>query len=253
MTDETDTNTALVVDNKRTELQREAESILSVISRAAADPTVNVEKLERLLAIQERLLADQRRTAFYAALSALEAELPQVNRHGRVVVEKDGRVIRSTRFARIEDIDTAIRPLCREHGFAFSFDSKPVGSMIEFSCTMSHRDGHAEIKTITLPADAGAGRNAVQAVGSTTSYARRYLLAMHLHLVTRDEDDDGNGGRGPVTAEQAAELRAKLAEVKGNEARFLNWLAAPSFEEIPVANYQRALRFIDEKRRAANV
>ena len=90
----------------------------------------------------------------------------------------------------------------------------------------------------------------MQAVGSATSYARRYLLAMHLNLITREEDDDGNGGRGPITAEQAAELRAKLAAVKGSESRFLNWLAAPSFEDIPAANYDRAMRFIDEKRKA---
>lgn len=235
-----------IVHAEPTSIQREATSILDVIARAAKDPTINVEKLERLLAIQERLLADQRRTAFMAALSALEAELPQIAKSGRVIVNGQLR----SKFARIEDVDTAIRPLCREHGFAFSFDSKAAGNAFEFSCTMSHRDGHAETKTITLPADTGPGRNGVQSVGSTTSYARRYLLSMHLNIITRDEDDDGNGGGRPVTAEQAAELRAALAEVKGNEARFLNWLAAESFEAIPAANFERARRFIEEKRRA---
>ena len=245
---------AIVLDMPaHAEIQREtAASMLDVIARAAADPTVNVDKLERLLAIQQTIMADQRRTAFMAALSALEAELPQITKQGHVTINGQLR----SKFARIEDVDTAIRPLCKEHGFAFSFDSKPVGGAIEFSCTMSHRDGHAETKTITLPADNGAGRNAVQAVGSATSYARRYLLAMHLHLITREEDDDGNGGRGPVTAEQAAKLRAELTNTPGTatvaqkEARFLNWLAAASFEEIPAANYDRAMKFIEEKRRA---
>jgi len=235
-----------IVQHEASAIQREATSILDVIARAAADPSVNVEKLERLLAIQQTILADQRRTAFMAALSALEAELPQITKQGHVVVNGALR----SKFARIEDVDTAIRPLCKEHGFAFSFDSEPTPGGIKFSCTMSHRDGHAETKTITLPTDTGAGRNAVQAVGSSTSYARRYLLSMHLHLITRDEDDDGTGGRGPVTAEQAATLRAKLAEVKGDEARFLNWLAAPSFEEIPAKNFERAMLFIAEKRKA---
>jgi hypothetical protein len=94
----------------------------------------------------------------------------------------------------------------------------------------------------------------VQSAGSSISYAKRYLLSMHLHLVTRDEDDDGNGGRGPVTPDQAESLRAGLKSLGGDyaakEARFLNWLAAPSIEEIPNANYERAARFIEEKRRA---
>ena len=230
-----------------TAIQAEASSILQVLSRAASDPSVNVDKLERLLAMQERLLADQRRTSFMAALSELEARLPQITKRGQIVVKERMQ----SRFARIEDVDDAIRPLCKEHGFAFSFDSEPQGNQIRFTCTMSHRDGHAETKAITLPADASGNKNSVQAVGSTTSYARRYLLAMHLHLVTRDEDDDGNGGRGPITAEQAAELRSALAEAKGSEARFLNWCAAASFEEIPASNFKRAMAFIEEKKRNA--
>jgi hypothetical protein len=240
-----DTKSALV-HAQPTDVEHAAKSILDVIARAAADPTVDVAKLERLLDIQRAVLSDQRKIAFMSALSALEADLPQINKAGRVEINGALR----SKFARIEDIDTAIRPLCAEHGFAFSFDSKPVGAEIEFSCTMSHRDGHAEVKTITLPKDTGAGRSSVQAVGSTTSYARRYLLSMHLHIITRDEDDDGNGGKGPVSADQAAELRRLLAEAKGSEARFLNWAAAATFEEIPAANYDRCLKFIDEKRRA---
>jgi hypothetical protein len=114
---------------------------------------------------------------------------------------------------------------------------------------MAHRDGHAETKSLVLPVDQGAGRNAVQSMGSTVSYARRYLLSMHLNLVTRDEDNDGNGPHAVVTPEQAAELRESLAAVGGNEARFLNWLAVESFEAIPAGNLVRARKFIEEKKR----
>ena len=69
--------TTSIVKAESTELQREATSILDVIARAAADPTVNVDKLERLLAIQQTVLADQRRTSFMAAMSRLQASLPQ--------------------------------------------------------------------------------------------------------------------------------------------------------------------------------
>ncbi len=225
-----------------------AASIIDVIARAAADPTVNVDKLERILSIQQTILADQRRTSFMAALADLEAKMPQINKAGRIT-DRDGAL--RNKYAKLEDIDLAIRPLCAEYGFSFSFDSKAGGQATEYSCAMHHRDGHTEIKTLSLPLDTGAGRNAVQSAGSSISYAKRYLLSMHLHLVTREEDDDGAGGKGPVTAEQAATLRAELAGVKGDEARFLNWLASPSFEEIPAANYSRAMGFIAEKKRRA--
>jgi hypothetical protein len=230
-------------------IQSEAASILEVISRAAKDPTFDVAKLERLLALQERLLVDQRRTSYMAALARLEAKLPQILKSGQIT-DRDGQV--RNKYAKLEDVDVAIRPMCAEEGFSFSFDSKAVQGGAEYSCAMQHRDGHAETKTLFLPLDTGAGRNSVQSAGSSLSYARRYLLSMHLHLVTRDEDDDANGtSRAPVSAEQAAHLKAALADVKGSEARFLNWLASPSFEEIPAANYSRALRFIEEKKRGA--
>jgi hypothetical protein len=238
MTDEA----ALVVQPEaHADLARETASILEVISRAARDPSVDVSKLERLLAIQERLLADQRRTSYMAALARLQARLPQINKAGRIT-ERDGAI--RNRYATIEDIDTAIRPLCAEEGFSFSFDSKGD----EYSCAMQHRDGHVEVKTLRLPIDQGAGRNAVQSAGSTVSYARRYLLGMHLHLITREEDDDGNGGSGPVTAEQAATLRRELAEAGGSEERFLRWLNVASFEAIPTTRLGAAQRMIAEKR-----
>lgn len=227
-------------------LQRETATILDVIARAAKDPTVDVGKLERLLAIQEKLLTDQRRTSYLAALARLQARLPQIAKSG-VIADRDGRA--RNRYAKIEDIDVVIRPLCAEEGFSFSFDSEPTQGGIEYSCAMHHRDGHTETKTLVLPVDAGAGRNAVQSVGSTTSYARRYLLGMHLNLITRDEDDDGAGGSEPITEEQAATLRRELGAVGGSEERFLRWLNVESFGAITAEQYSRAMKYIAEKRR----
>lgn len=226
----------------------ETAVVLDGITRAALDPHIDVAKLERLLAIQQTLLADQRRTSFRSALSRLQARLPQINKSG-VILDKDNRP--RNKFAKIEDIDAAIRPLCAEEGFSFSFDSKTTGNMIEFTGTLSHCDGHAETKTLTLPVDTGAGRNSVQSVGSTTSYARRYLLGMHLNLVTRDEDDDGDGGAGndPITATQAAELRRLLEEAGGNPERFTKWLGVESIDQVRLSQYGRAIKFVEEKRR----
>jgi hypothetical protein len=97
----------------------------------------------------------------------------------------------------------------------------------------------------------GAGRNAVQSIGSTTSYARRYLLMMHLNLVTRDEDDDGAGGSGnePITSVQAAELRRLLDEAGGDPARFCKWLGVADVADVRLSQYGRALKFVEEKKR----
>lgn len=234
--------------DKLARVENETAMVLDGITRAALDPNVNVEKLERLLGIQERLLADHRKTAFRAALARLQEKLPQITKAG-VILDKEGRA--RNKFAKYDDIDAVVRPMCAEEGFSFSFDSKSAGALIEFTCTMAHRDGHAETKTLSLPVDAGAGRNAVQSIGSTTSYARRYLLSMHLNIVTRDEDDDGQGAAGnePITREQAAELHRQLIEAGGDPGRFVKWLGVEAIENVRVSQYARALKFIDEKKR----
>jgi hypothetical protein len=231
------------------EAPAELTTVLDVLARAAADPTVNVEKLERLLALQQAILADQRRTSYLASLARLQARLPQITKHGTI---EDSKGNTRNRFAKIEDVDRAIRPLCAEEGFSFSFDSAPAPAQggTSYACSMHHRDGHTEVKHLVVPLDTGAGRNAIQSVGSSTSYARRYLLGMHLNLITRDEDDDGNGGGAePVTSEQAATLRIELRDAGGDPARFLRWLGAESFEAIPQARYEGARKFIAEKAR----
>jgi hypothetical protein len=228
--------------------QTEAAVVLSGILQATKDPNIDVAKLERLLAIQQTMLVDQRRTAFMDALARLQAVMPQIAKSGKIT-DRDG-VVRN-KYAKIEDVDVAVRPLLAAEGFSFSFDSKQTGNMIEFTGTLSHRDGHSETRTISLPIDTGAGRNAVQSVGSTTSYARRYLLMMHLNLVTRDEDDDGMGGasKGPITEAQTAELRKLLEEVGGDPKRFFKWAGVERLEDLPLGKYGPALKFIEEKKR----
>lgn len=217
-----------------------SRSTVDAIVRMAQDPSLDAEKLGKLLAMQRELLEDQRRTAYRAALAELQAELPQVGKAG--TIQHTG-----SRYAKLEDIDVSIRPLCAKHGFSFSFDSEEAPKGIKFSCTMAHREGHAETKTMTLPIDSGAGRSSVQAVGSSTSYARRYLLSMHLHLITREEDDDGRGGC--VTAEQALKLQQAVLDAGGSTERFLKWAGAESFETIAASKYQSALKFCEEKKR----
>jgi hypothetical protein len=228
------------------DMQHEAGSILSVIARAAADPSVNVDKLERLLAIQQTIIADQRRTSYMASMARLQAVLPQITKSGAIM---DGLTVRST-YAKIEDIDVAVRPLCTAEGFSFSLDSRPTSGGTEYTSTMSHRDGHSETRTLLLPPATGRGCSPAQSTGANLSYARRYLLIMHLNLVTRDVDNDGQGESRPITAAQVDELRAALIDAGKSEARFLLWLKVGSLEELAADKYGPALMAVSEKKAA---
>lgn len=221
-------------------------SLLAVIANAATDARVDVDKMERLLAMHERIMAEQRHTAFAAALSRLQAKLPQINKAGRIIVKGTER----SRYARIEDIDLAIRPLLAEEGFAFAFDSEMLDGKMRISAKLSHRDGHSETKFLILPIDTSDYRTNVQSVGSTVSYGRRYLIKMHLNLVEVAEDDDGRGGSKPISQDQARDLHALLTGVGADEARFLKFMGVDSIESILVRNHKQAIAALEAKRRS---
>lgn len=238
-----------MTDNKLATVSTHGDPFTAFLERAARDPSIDVAKIKELLAIKREQDAEERRRLFFDALARVQAAAPAMIRSGENPHTR-------SRYARLDDMLITLRPLLADEGFAFTFDSKPepvVGerAMIRYTCKLLHRGGHFEERSLVLPADGTgsqggkSGMNAIQAIGSTTSYARRYLIEMHLNLAKRDEDDDGNGGPSPVTAEQAATLRERLAAIGGDEARFLNWAAAASFEEISGANFQRCMTAIE--------
>ena len=229
-------------------MQRQEDVFTEGLLRAATDPSCDVDKLERLLAMQKSMIDDKRRTSFMASMARLQESLPQITKSG-AILDRDGKV-RST-FAKIEDIDVAIRPLCAAEGFSFSLDSKGNAQGTEFTSTISHRDGHSETKTLFLPTDAHSSRSAAQNAGSTIAYARRYLLMMHLNLVTRDVDNDGQGEAQPITSAQVEQLRAALKATGRSEARFLLWLKIGSLEEMPAFRFAPALTLASEPKEAS--
>jgi hypothetical protein len=181
--------------------------LLAVIATAARDPNVDVDKMERLLEMQERVYARQAKTAYDAALAELQPQLPVISEKGEILNKNGG--VQST-YALWEDINDAIRPLLSDHGFALSFKTGRHGDQVAVTGILSHKAGHREETTLELPSDGSGSKNAVQSIGSSVQYGKRYTASALLNITTRGDDDDGQSatkyqGNGEPMA------RAKLA------------------------------------------
>lgn len=190
----------------------ESAAIIQVIERAAMNPNVDIDKMERLLQMQERIMERNARSAFASALSAMQEHLPVIAENGRIVVRDKvtKEVIQSTGYALWEDINEAIKPVLSAYGFALSFKTgiAPDGK-ITVTGILSHRDGHSEDTTMILPHDSTGSKNAVQAVGSSTSYGKRYTACALLNITSRGEDDDGQAAAAPPPVEEKVAPPAK--------------------------------------------
>lgn len=164
------------------------DSSMSVFERLARDPAVDVAKLERLIAMHERVLALQAKAAFDRAYAQMQAELPEIDEKGQILVKGQ---VRNT-YARLEDIRAAVTPVLERHGFALRHRTEwPAAGVIRIVGILTHAEGHREESIFEAPQDASDFRTEIQSRGSTVSYGRRYTTLDLLNIVTRGQDDDG--------------------------------------------------------------
>ena len=168
-------------------VRSESEALLAVIARAAADPACDVDKMERLLNMQERVIGRQAKAEFDTAMAQMQSELPSIGERGGIK-DRNGNI--QSRYALWEDINAAIKPIMQKHGFALSFRTD-FSDGVTVSGVLSHKGGHREETSIKLPSDTSGSKNAVQAIGSSVSYGKRYTASALLNLTSHGEDDDG--------------------------------------------------------------
>lgn len=216
-------------DNKALASTQDPGTIMQVISRAASDPDTDVEKMERLLGMYERFQARQAEAEYYDALSEMQDELPVITERGKIEVRGETR----STYAKFEDINEVVKPILKAHGFAVSFRTGNEEGAVRVTGILSHKAGHKEETSLTLPIDDSGQKNKVQAIGSSTSYAKRYVLSALLNLTSRGEDDDGRLADKPtITDEQAGQIHDYLAKTESDEAKFLKWAGADCVENI---------------------
>lgn len=177
----------------------QSATMLTAIQRIAENPAADIEKLERLMALYERMEGKRAETAFNAAMSDAQASI------GRISADRQNPQTRSA-YATYAAIDRVVRPIYTNHGFALSFNTgaDAPADHVRVLCDVSHRDGFSRTYKIDMPADGkGAKGNDVMtkthAVGSGAAYGMRYLLKMIFNIAIGDDpdDDDGNGADKP--------------------------------------------------------
>lgn len=191
----------------------ETAAILSIIERAARDPNVDIEKMQRLMDMQDKVRADRAKIAYAAAFAEMQPNLPEIPEHGKG---------HGSTYALWEDINELVKPVLAEHGFGISFRTGRDGQSIAVTAVLSHRDGHREETTMLLPLDTSGSKNAVQAVGSSTSYGKRYTASALLNLTSRGDDDDGKKGGGkavdPTLPPSKSSASLKRKDENGQDA-----------------------------------
>lgn len=194
-----------------------------LFERLARAPEVTLEKLQALVALQERIMAREAKMAFDQAFAAMQADLP--------VIAELGKTDKG-RYARFEDIVRQVRPILKAHGFSLSFATAwPGEGRIEITGILTHRAGHDRRSVFVGQADRSGSKNEIQAQGSTTTYGRRYTTLDLLGIATADDDGQASAASDAPMAPEGfddwlLDLRV-LAETDGSDALAKAWETSP--------------------------
>lgn len=191
----------------------------------------NVAALTQLMGLHERILDRQSAQEFAVALVSLQAEMPAVKAI-KIVPNTDGTV--RYRYAPYEEIMAQARPFLTKHRFSVGFDTEVAEGRVTSICHLTHASGHSKPTRYAVRIGGGPPKSSEsQQDGAAYTYAKRGALCAALNIVVEapDSDDARNEG-APITAQQAESLRSRVASTKANEARFLAFAGAATFEEI---------------------
>jgi hypothetical protein len=157
--------------------------------RIAVEGGADLDKLERLMALQERWEAQQAKRAYDQAFAAFKAEAVTIIK-GRNVT--DGP-LKGKSYAELHDVVNAVTPALSRHGLSSSWKlTKDEKDWMEVTCYVRHVGGHQESVSMGGPPDTGGAKNAIQARASTKTYLERYTLKAITGLSEQSDDSDGN-------------------------------------------------------------
>ena len=156
-----------------------------------------------------------------------------------------------SKFASLKEVARVARAALAKHGVFVGQEITGDNGMILCTTVFHHKSG--EFVSFG-PTPFPVPRNDPQGYGSATTYARRYSLSAALCLVG-DDDDDGNAAttaaHKPITEKQAADILALIEETGADKAKFCKYLGVDKVEAIPASAYDKAVKSLERKRKAA--
>ena len=225
----------------------EGDSPFALIKQLVEQGKLNTEgvgAIKELVHLQEHLLDRAAEQRFAAAFGALQTELGTFNAT-KSVPDKQG----NTRYTYLpyDEIMRTVQPLLQKHGFSVSFSTDFKDARIVQTCTLQHSSGHHRDYLAFVRAGAGPyGATETQADGAAMTYAKRYALCNALNIVV-EHDTDARAEGAPITTEQAQTLREMVTETKSDEAGFLKYAGAASYEEIGSNRYAALFAALQKK------
>lgn len=218
-------------------------SAASELISQAINKGADLDKLEKLLALQERWEANEAKKAYHKSMSAFKANPPKIDKDRDVAYG-------NTKYshASLGNVTEKISTELSKYGLSASWSTKQNGQVC-VTCRITHELGHSEETTLCAASDTSGSKNAIQAIGSTITYLERYTLLALTGLATYDQEDDGVAAGKPVELideKQISQITDFLSEIGGKaKEKFLKYMVVEKLEDITKDNFPKAISALE--------
>jgi hypothetical protein len=222
----------------------------AMLLQTAVQQGADLEKLEKLMELQERWEKTEARKAYDKAFADFKAEAVRILRNRNVT---DGP-LKGKAYAELYAVVNAVTPALSKHGLSSAWKiTRDEPQWIEVTCMLKHEGGHFETVSMGGPPDAGGAKNAIMARASTVTYLERYTLKAITGLSEQDDDDDGGhrpgqGEEGAGTGQEHPKLAAgRDAAMLGMQALTAWWGSLDGRDRSALNNDFRGLRTVAQR------
>lgn len=227
-----------------------------------------VDQLDKLLALQERWEGNEARKAFVRSMNEFKRNKPDVYKNKNVDFENRNGGRTSYDHATLDNICDVLGEALSQVGITYRWRTENLDSgWIRVTCILTHEMGHSEETTLQGPPDQSGGKNAIQAIGSTTEYLRRYTLLAATGIAVKGMDDDGRGGYQPdervqeameqrknnapqqqdpslVNANQVEALKQSIQKAGQTPERFCKAAGIASLDQLAAVRFKGAMQHL---------
>jgi hypothetical protein len=223
---------------------------MTALLRLAIQEKMPVEALEKLVALSERMADRLAAQEFHRALSEFQNECPAIPKVTKATIRSQSGTGYEYRYAELDTIAAVVNPLLSKRGLSYTWDSEAVTGGQKVRCTLHHTDGHFKAASFTALASFSGGMSDGQKQEGALKVGMRQSLILVLGLTTcLPPEHEALGATEAITEQQVADLNALIVEVKADKAKFLTFLGVGNLADIRAADFGRAVRGLEDKRR----
>ncbi len=222
--------------NKLQTTESNQNNFLAIIEKVALDQNINVEKMTKILDMQERILNKQSELEFNQAMAKAMAEIPSFEK------SKKGH---NFKYATFESINKIVKPIMAKHGLFINFMTDfQSDNHVMITAKITHKSGHNDKTSMRFPFDPSGSKNTIQATGSAISYGKRYTMNALLNITTHDEDDDGFSTSKTIGKNEIERINNGLDKSGTGLDVFCEYMGVERLSDIKLEKYNNALVYL---------